>query len=103
MTVRSTLPALPRDLSIYTASETRSQWLNWLTDGTVAAATDAPQRLDASQVDTIDAAGLQLLLAFRRTLEARGLKMRLEAPSGPLREACDALGVSDLLAMEHPQ
>lgn len=82
---------LPAELSIYTAAELHPQWLAWASrDG--GARPDA--LVDATAVDQVDGAGVQLLVALQRCLAARGCTLRLLAPSRPLRDACDALGLS---------
>ncbi|MDI1261419.1 STAS domain-containing protein [Aquabacterium sp.] len=91
-------PPLPAELSIFTATETRAQWLAWLaseSSGLTSTAELPP--FDASGVDTVDGAGVQLLLALQRTLHERGLTLQLAAPSQTLRNACTALGVGALV------
>jgi anti-anti-sigma regulatory factor len=89
-------PALPSELSIYTAGETASLWRAWLAAANANLA-EAPA-IDASAVDVVDGAGIQLLLSLARQLTERGLGLQLAAPSSVLAEACDALGASALLA-----
>ncbi len=87
--------ALPAELTIYTAGETRPQWLAWL------AADDAESlRVDASAVTEVDAAGLQLVVALSRALEAQHRRLQLERPSPALRSACERLGLAILLEPE---
>jgi anti-anti-sigma regulatory factor len=83
---------LPAELTIYAASELRTQWLAALD----AAPPDADCEVDASAVADVDAAGLQLLLALSRQLAARDRTLRLASPSERLREACAALGLRSL-------
>lgn len=88
---------LPAELSIYNAAELRPHWLDW------AGRHAAPEAVaDGSAVDQVDGAGVQLLLALQHSLAARGVVLRLRAPSRPLREACDALGLTDWLANATP-
>lgn len=83
--------ALPAELTIYTASETRPQWLAWL------AADDAESlQVDAGGVTEVDAAGVQLLVALARALQVQQRRLRLDRPSPALRAACDRLGVACL-------
>lgn len=82
---------LPRELTIYTASETRTDWLTWL----AALPEDAP--VDGAQVDQVDGAGLQLLVALRHAVVQHGRAWQLTAASGTLRQACQALGAAVLL------
>lgn len=91
-------PALPSELSIYTAADTCAAWRSWLASLSAPGA-DAPP-IDASAVDVVDGAGVQLLLALARSLRERGLALHLAAPSAALREACEALGASVLLVAE---
>jgi anti-anti-sigma regulatory factor len=83
--------ALPAELTIYTAGETRPQWLAWL------AADDAESlQVDASGVTEVDAAGVQLLVALARALQAQQRRLLLERPSPVLRGACERLGLTGL-------
>ncbi|MES3009279.1 MAG: STAS domain-containing protein [Pseudomonadota bacterium] len=84
--------ALPRELTIYTASETRTDWLTWLTTLPVDAI------VDGSAVDQVDGAGLQLLVALRRAVLQRGHSWCLQSASATLNQACEVLGVAALLS-----
>ncbi|QTN23620.1 STAS domain-containing protein [Rhizobacter sp. AJA081-3] len=87
--------ALPAELTIYTVGETRPQWLAWLT------ADDAETlRADASGVTEVDAAGVQLLVALARALQAQQRSLLIERPSPALRGACERLGLTGLLEAE---
>ncbi len=89
----STPLALPPELTIYTAAETRSAWLAALAepgDGTLA--------LQAGGVSEIDAAGVQLLASLACTLASQQRTLQLVDPSPALRGACERLGLSRLLA-----
>ena len=88
---------LPAELTIYTVAEIRSAWLPWLTLQRSAPGTDAAF-VDASAVDQVDTAGVQLLASLALALTPR--RLQLLAPSGPLRSACRSLGLQALLA-EH--
>jgi anti-anti-sigma regulatory factor len=84
--------ALPAELTIYTAGETRPQWLAWL------AADDAESlQVDASGVTEVDAAGVQLLVALDRALQAQQRRLLLDRPSPALHAACERLGLTGLL------
>ncbi len=99
MTFSVPTPALPAELSIYTAAETRAAWLAWLASEDAAAGqVDPTIAVDASAVDVIDGAGVQLLLALARTLHERGTGLAFSAPSRVLQEGCAALGADALLA-----
>lgn len=90
---------LPAELSIYTAAELHPRWLAWAAQHAGPDAT-----ADASTVDQVDGAGMQLLVALQHSLAARGVALQLRAPSRPLREACTALGLAGWLAQtaHHP-
>lgn len=49
--------------------------------------------LDLSEVEALDAMGLQLLLAARVSQRARGRTLQFRAPSAAVRELCGALAV----------
>lgn len=88
----STLLRLPAELTIYTVAATREAWLAAL------AAPDAETlRADAAGVGEIDAAGLQLLVALRRSLAERGRALHLCDPSESLRAACRRAGLTTVL------
>jgi len=97
MTQESPL-SLPAELSIFTANETRAVWLAWLAaeSHSLTGAEGLPP-LDASQVDVVDGAGVQLLLSLRHSLHERGLALQLAAPSRTLSDACKAMGAGALL------
>ena len=84
--------ALPAELTIYTAGETRPQWLAWL-----AADGGESLQVDASGVAEVDAAGMQLLVALARALQAQQRRLLIERPSAVLRGACERLGLTSLL------
>jgi len=85
--------ALPAELSIYTAGETRSAWLAWLAEHG-----DGPLTLDASAAAEVDAAGVQLLVALSRSLAAQHRELHIVDASAALRKACERLGLAALLA-----
>ncbi len=89
----STVLALPTELTIYTAAETRSAWLAALSEGG-----DGSLAVRAGAVTEIDAAGVQLLASLARTLAAQQRSLQLVEPSDTLRNACERLGLSSLLA-----
>lgn len=89
---------LPAELTIYTASELCAQARTWLAEGADDTGDAAAWALQASAVDQIDAAGVQLLLSLARSLEGRSQALRLTQPSAPLMDACAALGLADWLA-----
>lgn len=86
---------LPSELSIYTAAELHPQWLAWADRRT---GNPGEAQADAAAVDQVDGAGVQLLIALQRCLAARGSTLQLLSPSGPLRDACAALGLTGWLS-----
>jgi anti-anti-sigma regulatory factor len=66
-----------------------------------AAAADAADRvaLDASQVEKVDAAGIQALLAGRRALADAGKELSWTASSPQLAAAADLLGLAEALEL----
>ena len=94
----TTSHCLPSELSIYTAAEVRGQCLGWLAESPPEpGVTGHGWMVNASAVDQIDAAGIQLLLSLQRALEAQQSMLRLADPSGVLNEACAAMGLADWL------
>lgn len=87
---------LPAELTIYAARDGAEQGLLWLNalDRTPG---DAPLELAADAVVEVDAAGVQLLIALSRSLEARGRRLRLRDPSPVLKRALTTLGATALL------
>lgn len=55
-------------------------------------AAPGPIEVALSSVTSIDAAGLQLLLAARRAATARGRELRFTDPSEPVRHLFDRIG-----------
>ena len=95
---------LPAELTIYTAAETRTAWLNWLADhagcspgANANANANAPCAVDASSCDEIDAAGAQLLVALAHSLARQQRQLQLQQASTPVRQACRDLGLAGWL------
>lgn len=91
-------PPLGAELTIYTATETHAGWLAWF--ASTAERNDDTAigvGIDARAVQTIDGAGMQLLLSLQRSLQARGLTLDLCDPSAELLAACAAMGTSGRL------
>lgn len=84
--------ALPSELTIYTVGELHPQWLAWL-----AADDDEQMHADASAVGEVDAAGIQLVLALRRSLHQAQRALAIDNPSDSFSAACRRLGVGELL------
>jgi anti-anti-sigma regulatory factor len=83
---------LPAELTIYTVGELHPQWLAWL----LAAPPDAG--VHGGDVDQLDAAGVQLLLALQRAFTQRGQRFVLHTPSAVLSSGCQAMGLGPWLA-----
>jgi anti-anti-sigma factor len=83
-------PALAGDWTIYRAAELRSV----LADRVAAGDTE----FDLSGIGEFDCAGLQLLLALRRSVARRGAHARLVNMPDAVREACATGGFGGALA-----
>ena len=90
----ATTLVLPEELTIYTVGDLRTHWLAWL------AGLHEDAVIDGAAVRQIDAAGVQLLLALARSIDARQLGWRLQGVGGALAEACRTLGVAERLGTE---
>ncbi|HMW23449.1 MAG TPA: STAS domain-containing protein [Burkholderiaceae bacterium] len=92
--------SLPAELTIYHVSACAEQALRWLADQDASEPGAATMRLRGDAVEDIDSAGVQLLLSLARSLDRRGQRLELQAPSPALREALACLDATDLLADE---
>ena len=92
--MRQTL-VLPAELTIFTASATRADWLAWL--GSPDLDRKSTIRIDAAPVEDVDGAGVQLLGALLRSLLEQALAWQVVAPSAALLEACHTLGCPEWL------
>lgn len=88
--------ALPAELTIYTVSELRPQWLSWLAAMEAAALADEVT-VEAAAVSEVDAAGVQMLISLNAKLASRHQSMRVLSPSSTLVKACAELGVAALV------
>jgi anti-anti-sigma regulatory factor len=88
--------ALPSELTIYTAAETRTALLATL--AAQPADAEGELALDGGAVAEVDGAGLQLLVSLARSLESRGRRLRVDRPTSALSAACSALGLAHLIA-----
>lgn len=86
--------ALPDEISIYTAATLQEQLHGWL-----RRARRGVMRVDGSAVCDVDAAGVQLLVAFQRGLDARGVSLEILAPAECLCEAAATLGLAQTLGL----
>jgi len=78
---------LPSEITIYSVMETRDALLAWVTEQ--LAQSSKLLEVSATQVQVVDGAGLQLLLA----LSNMGQPWRLRNPSEALQNACRTLGL----------
>lgn len=86
----TTLPlALGPELTIGQAAASRDQLVDAL------CATRGDLALDLSGVTDVDSAGVQLLLALRRSVGARGGSLQLHAPSAVVRDALAVFGLDE--------
>jgi anti-anti-sigma factor len=88
----SQIHLLSSELTIYTAAEHRTRMLDWLGDGA-----EGPLVVDASSIQDVDAAGVQLLVSLSRSLAQHQRRLELTSPSESLRQACTRLGLAELL------
>lgn len=89
------LTALPADCGIAQAEALRGRL-------TELRELDAPLQLDASAVERVSTACLQLLVALFRERAETGRSSALQAPSAPLAEAVVCLGLSASLPIAAP-
>lgn len=96
---------LDPELNIVGASAQRERLLAWLAQTHPDTSADAPEalHLDLSRVDSFDSAGVQLLLATRHSLAARGQVLRLTGVSQQVGASLATLGLGPLLPVDaHP-
>jgi len=95
--MNATALQLDADLAITGAAATRTRLLAWLQ----SLSADGPTPvLDLSAVEVFDSAGVQLLLATRHSLAARGLGLQLTGLPGHVRGSLQTLGLAPLLVGE---
>lgn len=58
-----------------------------------------PLCIDASDVETIDTAGLQLIAALYKAAAAKGLQVTLQAPSDRFADAASRIGLGTLFGL----
>lgn len=80
------------DLTIRHAARRRAQLLDWL------AQAGPDEALDVAQVGACDTAGLQLLLALRRSRAEQGRGLQLQHPTAALTEVLQRSGLAEVLA-----
>lgn len=87
---------LPADLRIQSATALRER-LSAALDGT------GVLRLQGGGVERLDTAGLQLLVAAAQAAAQRGRELRLVAPSAPLAEGLERLGLDVFFSLPDKQ
>lgn len=80
------------ELNIVHAAETRQSWLSQIE------AVHEVVELDASGVQEIDSAGMQLLLATMNSASQEGKQFKLVKPSRPVRDVLDIFGLTERFA-----
>jgi ABC-type transporter Mla MlaB component len=88
---------LPAELTIYTVAELHPQWLAVATSAETEGSNDEHCNVDASQVQEVDTAGLQLLLSLSGLIQRQRRSLHVVNASKALRRACAALGTTALL------
>lgn len=95
---------LPAELTIYTVTELKEQCQVWISETSSESNVNADNwSLDASDVDQVDAAGVQLLVSLAHTLCQHKKRLRIIQASIPFSDACTALGLADWLATCTPE
>ena len=82
------------DLDIYNVEAARDELLNHI-------AGQPALDLDLGGVETCDAAGMQLLLAVRRSTLANGKPFFIQSPAAPVVKCAELLGISPELCQPH--
>lgn len=80
---------LPADCRMAAQAALKAELLGALKAGAIV--------LDGGQVERVDTAALQLLVLFRRELDARGGRLHWRGTSDALNEAAGLLGLAQLL------
>lgn len=91
---------LPTEFGIYAAAQTQQELQSalkvWAQDGDRKVVS-----LGGSGVESLDASGVQILIALHRSLNERGLQLHLSRPSTALHQGLQRMGTSSLLACCH--
>ena len=91
---------LPADFGIYAAAQTQQELQTalklWIQDSDRRIV-----NLTGSAVESLDASGIQILIALQRSLAERGLQLHLNHPSTALHQGLQRMGTSSLLACCH--
>lgn len=91
--------ALPTELTIYHVAALHQQCMAWLKKIPKSRKNSecSPWPVDASEVQEVDAAGVQLLVALSHSLHLKRRRLQLDNPSAALSTACEGLGIATLL------
>ena len=92
--------ALPKRIDISTAAALRDEWGEWLENAFSGTSGASTATLDASSIDRIDTAGLQLLVAVAGTIHDLGHSVAWDSPSDSLRAAAADLGLTNPLQLD---
>lgn len=92
-----TMFTLPPELTIYTVCECAPTWREAMHAADALPAEVHHIEVDASGVNEVDGAGVQLLIALHHTANHKGRPLVLTQPSAALRRACERLGALALL------
>lgn len=87
--------ALPGELTIFTAAETRDALLAWLSQ---FGDNDDAVLIAADQVSDVDGAGVQLLCSLGALLERQGRSWSIAHATPLLTQSCATLGLADWLS-----
>lgn len=92
--------SLPAEFGIYAAAQTQQELQAalavWTQDGDRTSV-----NLIGSAVESLDASGVQILIALHRSLTERGLQLQIRNASVALHQGLQRMGTSSLLASCH--
>ncbi|HIJ21874.1 MAG: STAS domain-containing protein [Gammaproteobacteria bacterium] len=86
--------SLGEQLVISTVGKLRAEWMDQ-----IMADTESPVVLDGGEVQSIDTAGLQLVVALIRELGEDGVSWQWSASSDTLKSSAEQLGMSKMLSL----
>ena len=90
---------LPAELGIYAAADV-CRAMSGALAALPADSTRSQLRVEAARVETVDASGVQLLIALSGELQQRGLSLQWINPSRALREGAARLGAVAMLHLQ---
>ena len=88
----SSIP-LPTTLTIQSVAADHAQFCELIKS------VESPVTIDASSVEEIDTAGMQLVLSLVNQLHSQSLETQWQSPTEVLLQTADVLGMSDALAL----